>query len=37
MHAEIRIGDSIIMVNDDDGAERKGATCIGGSPASLWV
>ncbi len=36
MHAEVRIGDSRIMLNDEMG----GAQCpkaIGGSPASLWV
>jgi PhnB protein len=36
MHAEIRIGDSRIMVNDPMmGA--KGPKAFGGSPASLWV
>jgi PhnB protein len=36
MHAEIRIGDSRIMLNDAMmGA--KGAKAMGGSPASLWV
>ena len=36
MHAEIRIGDSRIMVNDAlMGA--KGPKAIGGSPASLWI
>jgi PhnB protein len=36
MHAEIRIGDSIIMLNDDI----MGGNTVkahGGSPASLWV
>ena len=36
MHAEIRIGDSLIMVNDSMGGA-KGPKAIGGSPASLWV
>jgi PhnB protein len=36
MHAEIRIGDSLIMVNDAMGGG-KGPKAIGGSPASLWV
>jgi PhnB protein len=36
MHAEIRIGDSLIMVNDAMmGA--KDAKAFGGSPASLWL
>jgi PhnB protein len=36
MHAEIRIGNSRIMVNDPMmGA--KGPKALGGSPASLWV
>jgi PhnB protein len=36
MHAEIRIGDSRIMLNDSRmGA--KGPKALGGSPASLWV
>jgi PhnB protein len=36
MHAELRIGDSRIMVSDPVmGA--KGPKAIGGSPASLWV
>src|SRR5512138_2251952 len=36
MHAEIRIGDSLIMLNDD----MMGGNTVkahGGSPASLWV
>lgn len=36
MHAEVRIGDSRIMLNDpmmDD----RGPKAMGGSPASLWV
>jgi len=36
MHAEIRIGDSLVMVNDAMGGG-KGAKAMGGSPASLWV
>jgi uncharacterized glyoxalase superfamily protein PhnB len=36
MHAEIRIGDSLIMLNDAIGGS-KGPGAIGGSPASLWV
>src|SRR5262245_52089039 len=36
MHAEIRIGDSLIMVNDAMGGG-KGPKAIGGSPASLWL
>jgi PhnB protein len=36
LHAELRIGDSRIMVNDAMmGA--KGPKAIGGSPASLWI
>jgi PhnB protein len=36
MHARIRIGDSLIMMNDAmNGA--KGPKAMGGSPASLWV
>jgi len=36
LHAEIRIGDSLIMLNDDMmGGNSPNA--IGGSPASLWV
>jgi PhnB protein len=36
MHAEVRIGDSLIMLNDAmmDG---KGPKAMGGSPASLWI
>ena len=36
MHAELRIGDSHVMMNDAmmDG---KGPKAIGGSPASLWI
>jgi PhnB protein len=36
MHAEIRIGDSRIMMNDVMGGGR-GPKAIGGSPASLWL
>ena len=36
MHAEIRIGDSLIMLNDAMGGG-KGPKAMGGSPASLWV
>jgi PhnB protein len=36
MHAEIRIGDSLIMLNDEIGGA-KSAKAFGGSPASLWV
>jgi PhnB protein len=36
MHAEIRIGDSPIMVNDAMMGS-KGPHALGGSPASLWV
>jgi PhnB protein len=36
MHAEIRLGDSRIMLNDPVlGA--KGPAALGGSPASLWI
>jgi len=36
MHAELRIGDSLVMMNDAMGGG-KGAKAMGGSPASLWV
>jgi len=36
MHAELRIGDSLIMVNDAMGGG-KGPREMGGSPASLWI
>ena len=36
MHAEIRIGNSLIMLNDEMGGG-KSPKAIGGSPASLWV
>jgi len=36
MHAEVRIGNSRIMVNDAMGGG-KGPRAMGGSPASLWL
>ncbi len=36
MHAEIRIGDSLIMLNDAMGGG-KSPQSFGGSPASLWL
>ena len=36
MHAEIRIGNSLIMLNDPMGGG-KGPRAFGGSPASLWI
>jgi PhnB protein len=36
LHAEIRIGDSRIMLNDAM-AGGKGPRALGGSPASLWI
>ena len=36
MHAEIRIGNSILMLNDAMGGGRS-ATTIGGSPVGLWI
>ena len=36
MHAEVRIGDSLIMVMDPM-MGGKGPKAVGGSPASLWV
>ena len=36
MHAEIRIGDSLIMLMDPV-MGGKGPKAFGGSPASLWV
>jgi PhnB protein len=36
MHAEIRIGNSLIMLNDEMGDARS-AKALGGSPASLWL
>ena len=37
MHAEIKVGDSLIMVNDVMGPHAKGPRAYTGSPASLWV
>jgi uncharacterized glyoxalase superfamily protein PhnB len=37
MHAEIRVGDSLIMLNDVMGPNGKGPRATPGSPASLWV
>jgi PhnB protein len=36
MHAELRIGDSLIMLNDAMGGG-KGPKAIGASPMSLWI
>ena len=36
MHAEIRIGDSLVMLNDAMMGS-KGPKALGGSPASLWI
>src|SRR5205807_7908696 len=36
MHAEIRVGDSLIMLNDEMGGG-KSAKAIGGSPVCLWL
>jgi PhnB protein len=36
MHAEIRIGDSVIMLNDAM-MGGKGPKALGGSPMSLWI
>ena len=36
MHAEIRIGDSLIMLNDVMGGG-KSPRMLGGSPASIWL
>src|ERR1700674_2240656 len=36
MHAEVRIGDSRIMLNDEMGGG-KSPKAIGGSPASFWI
>jgi len=36
MHAELRIGDSLIMLNDAMGGG-KGPRAIGGSPMALWI
>ena len=37
MHAEIRVGDSLIMLNDPMGPHSKGPKGYGGSPVSMWV
>ena len=37
MHAEIRIGDSILMLNDDMMGGGHTPSAYGGSAASLWV
>ena len=36
MHAEVRIGNSLIMLNDAMGGS-KGPRAMGGSPTSLWI
>src|SRR5512147_65693 len=36
MHAELRIGDSIIMLNDAM-MGGKGPKALGGSPVSMWI
>jgi PhnB protein len=36
MHAELRIGNSLIMMNDGMGGG-KGPKALGGSPVSLWM
>ena len=36
MHAEIRIGNSIVMLNDAMGGGRSAKT-VGGSPVGLWL
>jgi PhnB protein len=36
MHAEIKIGDSLIMLNDEMGGG-KSPKAFGGSPISLWI
>ena len=36
LHAEVRIGNSLIMLNDEMGGS-KSPKAIGGSPASLWI
>lgn len=36
MHAELRIGNSLIMLNDEMGGG-KSAKTLGGTPISLWV
>jgi PhnB protein len=37
MHAEIRVGDTPIMLNDDVMGSGKTVNGLGGSPVSLWV
>ena len=37
MHADLRIGDSHIMLNDAMPGGNKGPKANGGSPASLWL
>jgi PhnB protein len=37
MHAEVKIGNSRIMVNDVMVGASKGPQAFGGSPASLWL
>ena len=37
MHAEIRVGDSLIMLTDATGAAGKAPSATGGSPASFWI
>jgi PhnB protein len=36
LHSELRIGDSLIMVNDAM-MDAKGPKALGGSPISLWI
>jgi uncharacterized glyoxalase superfamily protein PhnB len=36
MHADLRIGNSHVMMNDAMGGS-KGPKAVGGSPASLWI
>jgi PhnB protein len=37
LHAEVRIGDSLLMLNDAGFGGGKGPKAFGGSPASLWI
>ena len=37
MHADLRIGDSHVFVNDVMGEGSKGPRAFGGSPVSLWI
>ena len=37
MHADLKIGNSHVMMNDVMGEEGKGPKAFGGSPASLWL